>query len=124
AILNLIAINPGLSQNDLAGAVVIKKSAVTKIVKELEARGFVSRRKTSADKRYNAITLTTAGQEKLAGVRARMEEQQRGILSPFTPEAQEQLFALLDRRLAHRVPRSGAAALASGMGEANDQTPA
>src|SRR5690606_31683433 len=101
AILNLIGINPGLSQNDLAGAGVIKKSAVTKIVKELEARGFVSRRKTSSDRRYNALTLTTAGEDKLAELRARMAEQQSGILSPFTPGEQEQLFSLLNRLLTH-----------------------
>lgn len=124
AILNLIGINPGLSQNDLADAVVIKKSAVTKIVKQLEARGFVERRKTTTDRRYNALTLSPAGEEKRTELRTRMAEQQSGILSPFTRKEQEQLFSLLNRLLAHLAERNASAsALDPGTNEDSDQAP-
>ena len=40
AVLNLIDLNPGLTQKQLAKIVVLKKSALTKVVNELEnARG-------------------------------------------------------------------------------------
>jgi DNA-binding MarR family transcriptional regulator len=108
AILNLIGINPGMSQNDLADAVVIKKSAVTKLVKQLEARGFLERRRSSSDRRFNALTLTAAGEEKCRAVLVRMNEQQRGLLAPFSPDEQEQLFALLNRLLTHLAGRNAA----------------
>jgi len=124
AILNLIGINPGLSQNDLAGAVVIKKSAVTKIVKELEARGFVARRKISSDRRYNALTLTGDGERKREEVLGRMTEQQEGVLSVFTAKEQDQLFELLNRLLAHLAARNAlAAGTDPGTGEDSDHAP-
>lgn len=111
AIINLIGINPGLSQNDLAATVVIKKSAVTKIVKELETRGFVERRKMSADRRYNALKLTRSGEAKRAELLARMTEQQDGILSVLSVGERKQLFALLNRLLGHLATRNAGATL-------------
>lgn len=35
AVLSVIGLNPGISQNDLASAVVLKKSAVTKLVSDM-----------------------------------------------------------------------------------------
>lgn len=106
AILNLIGVNPGLSQNDLAAAVVLKKSAVTKIVKLLEARGLVERRKIKTDKRYNALTLTEAGKDKLAALRDRMNRQQSELLSVLNAEERDQLFVLLNRLVDHLGERN------------------
>jgi len=100
-ILNLVGINPGVSQNDLAAALVIQKSAVTKTIKHLEARGLLERRKPKKDRRFNALSLTPKGEEKLASMRARMSIQHDILFDGFTQGEQmilfEQLVKLLTR---------------------------
>lgn len=116
AIINLIGINPGISQNDLAAAVVLKKSAVTKVIKSLENRGLVERRKVSSDKRYNALTLTEKGEEKRRQLRDGMQAQHQALLSVFSREEQQQLLSQLRRlsdhltaRYSQRIAESGPA---------------
>lgn len=120
AILNLIGINPGISQNDLAGAVVLKKSAVTKIIKDLEARGLVERRKVSSDKRYNALTLTEAGEEKRRRLRAGMTTQQEQLLSVFGEDERRQFLGQMSRLCAHLTARNKARLSEFGMSDGTD----
>ena len=102
----LIGLNPGTSQNEIASTLVIKKSAVTKVIKELEERGLVQREKVAADKRYNALSLTEAGRAKYDGISARMREQHEALVAPFSEAEQQMLFGLLNRLLEHLVDRS------------------
>lgn len=68
-ILAVVGLNPGISQNDLAAAVVLKKSAVTRIVQALEARGLIARARSASDRRVNRLTLTPTGESVIGGVR-------------------------------------------------------
>jgi DNA-binding MarR family transcriptional regulator len=68
-VLSIVWLNPGLSQSDLAASMVLKKSAVTKLVKTLEAQGLVTRRRVEDDRRMNALWLTAAGHELIARLR-------------------------------------------------------
>lgn len=79
-VLALIWINPGISQNDLAASLALKKSAVARSVKMLEEQGLVARRRAASDRRANALTLTEAGHEKMA------------IFRPLSAALHERLF--------------------------------
>lgn len=100
ATLALISLNPGISQNDLAAKVVLKKSAVTQLIKSLEQRGLVSRRKSSTDRRYNALTLTPEGARRHAALIERIERQHDAVLAPFSHKERAELFQVLGRLLA------------------------
>ncbi|MFZ2102646.1 MAG: MarR family winged helix-turn-helix transcriptional regulator [Oricola sp.] len=117
AIINLIGINPGISQNDLAAAVVLKKSAVTKVIKHLEQRGLVQRRKVSSDKRYNALSLTEKGEEKRHKLREGMQKQHDALLAPFSPEERAQMFEHLRRLCDHLSTRNAARIVEDDVGE-------
>lgn len=108
AIINLIGINPGISQNDLAAAVVLKKSAVTKIVKNLEARGIVERRKPDNDKRFNLLTLSEEGEEKRRQLREGMRRQREALLAPFPEEDRTAFLARLRQLCDHLMARNAA----------------
>jgi len=97
AVLNLIAINPGLSQKDLAQAIVLRKSALTKLVNELECVGLIERRKEAADKRLNALYLTDAGEARVGRMRRDMARLQEELLAPLSPAERAMLFELLWR---------------------------
>ncbi len=101
ALLSLIGLNPGISQNDLAAAVVIKKSAVTKIITEMEQADLVTRQKTKADRRFNALELTDNGQARWRLLKAEMVRQQDRLLAPLDEGERDLLFALLGRLIAH-----------------------
>jgi len=83
-ILSLVGLNPGLSQNDLAASVALKKSAVTKLVKELEARQLIARQRVAEDRRWNALFLTEQGEAML------------GQLRQFSKTLHSQLFKDID----------------------------
>jgi DNA-binding MarR family transcriptional regulator len=121
AILSVIGLNPGISQNDLAATLVFKKSAVTKLIKELEARGLVDRAKVAADKRFNALELTTVGQIRYQKINERMASQHAAFLEPFTETERRELFTYLNRLYAHlgerHAQRTGASAAIAGSGD-------
>lgn len=86
AILSVVWLNPGISQNDLAAAIVLRKAAITKLVKKLEAGGLLSRRRTMQDRRMNALMLTEKGQQMIATIR------------PLATSMQDEIFAGIDDR--------------------------
>lgn len=118
AILSVIGLNPGISQNDLAATLVFKKSAITKLVKELEARGLVERAKVATDKRFNALELTAQGQIRYHKINERMVSQHKAFLEPFTEAERRELFSYLNRLHAHlgerHAQRTGQSATISG----------
>ena len=117
-VLSVIGLNPGISQNDLAATLVFKKSAVTKLVKDLEDRGLVERTKVAADKRFNALTLTSTGNAKYRRISDRMASQQADFLEPFSEAERSQLFGYLNRLYAHladrHAQRTGSASVIAG----------
>ena len=68
-VLSIIWRKPGISQNELASVVALQKSAVTKLVTQMEERGLVTRTKDAADRRVNNLSLTDDGQAMMAQVR-------------------------------------------------------
>jgi DNA-binding MarR family transcriptional regulator len=101
ALLSLIGLNPGISQNDLAAVVVLKKSAVTRIIHEMEEAGLVTRQKTRADRRFNALSLTDAGEARWRQLQGEMRRQQDRLLAPLDETERQTLFALLGRLVEH-----------------------
>ena len=105
AILCLIGLNPSISQNDLAATLVFKKSAITKLVKELEARGVIRRSKNDHDKRFNTLELTEEGQARYERFRERVALQHEAFLEPFSQKEREEFFSYLNRLHAHLEER-------------------
>lgn len=120
-VLSVIGLNPGISQNDLAATLVFKKSAVTKLVKDLEDRGLVERAKVAADKRFNALTLSPSGQDKYLRINDRMTNQHAAFLEPFTDAERAQFFIYLNRLYTHladrHAQRTGSASVIAGAGD-------
>lgn len=101
AVLSVIGLNPGISQNDLASAVVLKKSAVTKLVSDMEIEGLVIREKPEADRRYNALRLTDAGHAEWHLLQRKMQARQEALLAPLNGRERDKLFQLLGRLVVH-----------------------
>lgn len=97
ALLHLIARNPGISQREISRAVVLKKSALTKLVNEMERGGLIDRRKEGDDLRLNALYLTDRGVEKLEGMHGDLEALRQSAVADFSPAERAMLYELLWR---------------------------
>lgn len=105
-VLSLIWLNPGISQNDLAECLVFKKSAVTKVVKSMEHKGLLTRRRVRSDRRMNALTLTAEGQALIANVR-RLTNRMHDRLLDEVPEADRDTFFRVLAGLVDSMGRGG-----------------
>ena len=106
-VLAMIAANPGISQNDLAASLVLKKSAVTRVVQRLEKRGFLKRERSLRDRRANHLALTEAGIALAESVRAATQAQQAGWFDGIDPARRAVFFDVL-RALMARLVEQGA----------------
>ena len=99
-VLAVIWLNPGISQNELAGAVALKKSAVTKLVTDLEARGILVRERVSQDRRMNALTLSHEGQVLIGRIRRLTQAWNDRLFSDVASADRETFFRVLETILA------------------------
>jgi DNA-binding MarR family transcriptional regulator len=96
---------------------VMSPGGVTKVLKQLEARGFVSRNIDHADKRRNLVQLTEKGSAKIMNVQRRVREFDLLLLEgTLTEREQAQLAQLLRKLLIRLEPTKSAAAKAAFMG--------
>jgi DNA-binding MarR family transcriptional regulator len=94
---------------------VLSPGGITKILKQLESKGFVSRKSDSADKRRNLVQLTPVGKAKITKVQQAVRQFDVELLGGVLGEReQERLAQLLRKLLVSLEPRrSGAARVAS-----------
>lgn len=96
-ILSLIWVNPGISQNDLAENLAMKKSVIAKQVKRLEAEGLLERRRVTGDRRVNAITLTSDGHRMMASIRRLTTALNEDITKDISSADREVFFRVLEK---------------------------
>lgn len=96
-VLFLVWVNPGISQNDLADNLAMKKSAITKLVKSLESQGFIERERLAGDRRMNAIALTSSGHKLVASIRKISVPLNEEVIRGIAPEDIEVFFRVLEK---------------------------
>lgn len=99
-LLGLIAANDGVSQNDLARALLMRKSQVTGLLHDLVERGLVTRTEMGSDRRFNKMSLTKAGAQAWRQARDRITRHSDTVLKGLEAAEREQLARLLRKLLA------------------------
>lgn len=97
AALALIAANEGVSQNDLARAMLMKKSQVTAVIQDLVVRGHVDRLASATDRRYNALSLTAQGTALWKRSSERMVKHSDAVMKPLAAAERRELLRLLQK---------------------------
>lgn len=95
SILGLIYHNPDLKQAELGKALNIERANIVTLLAELEDRGLVTRRTSSADRRSRVLELTPEGRKltiRLLDLHARLE---RDLEHHLGSEQRHQLLKLL-----------------------------
>jgi DNA-binding MarR family transcriptional regulator len=96
-VLEVIAVNPGLSQTTLARAIGIDRSTMVAVIDGLEARGLVVRAPAAGDRRSYALRLSRAGADALARMRQRVRRHEAYIARDLSAEESRLLIDLLQR---------------------------
>jgi DNA-binding MarR family transcriptional regulator len=102
ATLNLISANPGVSQAAIAARMGTDRATMMAIVRRLERRGLVLRRRSAKDGRCHALLLSQRGTDTLRHVLLLVTEHDRTFTSRFSKAEFRSLIEALAR--IHRHP--------------------
>lgn len=86
-----------LDQNRLGGLTALDRTTIGTVITKLEARGLLTRRRSTTDRRFNAISGTAAGRALLARVGPAVETAQARILAPLAPQERARFLGDLKR---------------------------
>lgn len=98
-VLLLLSRKDGLSQSELNEGFFFNKGSITKLLKCLEAQGYVRRSPSKADKRKNLVYLTPKANEVLPAIRKAIHEWEAKITKGLTEQEQEIVKLLLNKTI-------------------------
>jgi DNA-binding MarR family transcriptional regulator len=96
-LLTLLARQGEISHAAIQQHLLLDGATVTRLVKQFEAEGAVSRRLDPQNNRYTLVSLTPAGQQVVAEISATHKEFQMRLLDGITREEQEIVVQALTR---------------------------
>ncbi len=92
-----IAADEGLSQRTLALRLGSHPSRIVALLDDLEARGWVERKSSEADRRLHAIRLTGSGRDQVRWLNRVAREHQAALLAALDEDERAELATLLWR---------------------------
>ena len=95
-VLELIGLNPGRSQSDIAAAAGLDRSSLTQLLDQLAKRDLVERR-PGPDRRTLSLHLTKAGEKTLKDAADRVAEHEKAIRGELTDKEARTLVELLKK---------------------------
>ncbi len=95
--LQVIEANPGLAQSRLAEAMEVDRSAIVKVIDQLEGRGLIVREPSPHDRRSYCIRLTNTGTSALRRMKTLMLRHEDDFTAVLSAQERRQLIELLAR---------------------------
>ncbi|GAB4523573.1 MAG: hypothetical protein Kow00133_11590 [Amphiplicatus sp.] len=90
-VLHTVAQNEGLSQTDLVRATGIDRSTLADMIARMIKKGLLSRQRTKADARANAVSITAAGKRMLQSAMSSVQKAENATLAVL-PKTQQTAF--------------------------------
>lgn len=97
SLLSLLEVNPGLNSITLARTYQLDKATLSLSLKSLVRRGLIQSTRSTNDRRYYSLRLTTAGRKALRQATRRIEKQERAMDAVLKPGERELILDLLKR---------------------------
>ena len=104
--LNILAERAPISQQDLGAALLLEKSSITRLVQQLEQRGWIVRERDARDNRLRLLRLSELGARMTAEMHQHMHERHAELFDQLTPDEQSALMqglTALRRALQNRL---------------------
>ena len=96
-VITMVAMKEGINQKDLAFLLGIRPQTLGELLRRLEERGLVERKKSEADARAIEVYLTDEGRARAQEIAERRALAAADLFSVLTDEEKEQLEAILDK---------------------------
>jgi MarR family transcriptional regulator, organic hydroperoxide resistance regulator len=93
----LIQANGGVSQAEVAAALGMDRATMMAVTDRLEDRGFVTRKRSTVDRRRQDLFLTPAGQAILRRCKTRIAEHEKKFRALFSPAELASLLEALKK---------------------------
>jgi DNA-binding MarR family transcriptional regulator len=115
ASLTVIRDVPDLDVTRLSSLIALDKATLAKVIERLEAKGWIFRESSDADKRVKLLRITPKGRKVLAAAEPGVRRCQRRIMAPLAEVDRQSFMRLLERlveinndysRAPMRTPRS------------------
>ena len=90
-----LAQKDGVTANDLARALDLDRSYLSRLLAGLERKGLVLRARDRADARRQSLALTAAGRRAYVDLDGRSRDEVRAILEPLPPEREKRLLGAM-----------------------------
>ncbi len=90
--LNILAERAPVSQQDLGAALLLEKSSVTRLVQQLEQRGWIVRERDARDSRLRLLRLSELGARMTEEMHQHMHERHADLFEQLTPDEQSALM--------------------------------
>jgi MarR family transcriptional regulator, lower aerobic nicotinate degradation pathway regulator len=97
AALVAIRTHPGIDATRLSLVIAFDRSTLGSVIDRLEAKTYIERRPSAADRRIKSLHLTAVGRTLLQKVMAAVDRAQERMLAPLKPTERKTLMALLVR---------------------------
>ena len=97
SLLEIVDANPGVRQSEAAAALGIQKANFVGLVRKLERRSLLQRRRSVADRRSYALHLQPGGRRLLAVARALHDAHESRLAAQLGSAGRERLLQLLTR---------------------------
>ncbi|HEU4591903.1 MAG TPA: MarR family transcriptional regulator [Steroidobacteraceae bacterium] len=89
--------NPGIAQIEIANQLGIDKASVVSLIDRMEESGWVTRKRSTDDRRKQGIFATPSGARACRSLRKEMIDHERKFVSRYTDQELRTLIALLRR---------------------------
>ncbi|WP_242622227.1 MarR family winged helix-turn-helix transcriptional regulator [Olsenella sp. Marseille-P4559] len=100
-LVRLLQSGDSVTQRELQETTPISSAAVSEVLAKLESEGYITRTRSTTDKRQLDVTLTEAGREEAKECAKRRAEFEADALSVLDEDEKRLLLGMLDRLAGH-----------------------
>jgi len=93
--LSIVVQLPNITQAEVARMLGVDRSGMVAITDDLQARGYLTRRASTRDRRVQALLPTELGQNVCARTRRKVQDHENRLFAHFSPGEQQLLVGLL-----------------------------